>query len=285
MSGRLASCGLGPVVAGVVAMSVAGLVAQAPQTPASPPAAAAAAAAPPPAGRVVEFSNETRFQMDYQVPAAALAALMPAGFTSSVATTGPAKDCNLRVIFIDRVTINGPDGRTLGKGSSRLIYLEAPARDAAGANVRVVVGGLTDDPADAPGPFGNYILATTRNVQRTTTASGTGPTIDVQDWSMMAPSGEHIEMHVKYERGGGNKGAAPQTLRIYSAKNPAFFQMSSQEQVLDILRNTTTNPADRVKEYSFKAGGGSFAKLFDGTEKALSWDNILWLNRTVSVPQ
>lgn len=280
MSGLVKSFGVGPFVAGVVAVSAVGLVAQAPQAPAAPPTATA-----PAPSRVVEFSNETRFQMDYQVPAAALAALMPAGFTSSVATTGPAKDCNLRVIFIDRVTINGPDGRTLGKGSSRLIYLEAPARDAAGANVRVVIGGLTDDPADAPGPFGNYILATTRNVQRTTTATGTGPIIEVQDWSMTAPSGEHIEMHVKYERGGGNKGANPQTLRIYSAKNPALFQMSSQEQVLDILRNTTTNPADRVKEYSFKAGGGSYAKLFDGTEKALSWDNILWLNRTVSVPQ
>ena len=268
----------GPLMAGVIAASVVGLAAQAPQ-PAAPQAAAA------PAGKVLEFSNETRFQMDYHVPDAVLAAMMPAGFTSSVATTGPAKDCNLRVIFIDRVTINGPTGPMLGKGSSHLIYLEAPATDAAGANVRVVIGGLTDDPADAPGPFGNYILATTRNVQRTTTATGTGAIIDSQDWLMQAASGERIEMHVKYERGGGNKGARPQDLRIFSAKNPALFQISSQEQVLDILRNTTTNPPDRVKEYTFKAGGGSYAKLFDGTEKALSWDNILWLNRTVSVPQ
>ena len=45
-----------------------------------------------------------------------------------------------------------------------------------------------------------------------------------------------------------------------------------------------SNPPDRVKEFSFKAGGGSYSKLFDGTEKLLSWDNILWINRTVSVP-
>jgi hypothetical protein len=281
MSGLLKKIGRGPLMAGVVVASAVGLVAQAPPQGA-PPAGAPAAAA---AGKVVEFSNETRFQMDYHVPDAALAALMPAGFTSSVATSGPAKDCNLRVIFIDRVTINGPTGPMLGKGSSRLIYLEAPAKDAAGANVRVVIGGLTDDPADAPGPFGNYILATDRRVQRATAITGAGPIIDSQDWMMAAPGGERIEMHVKYERGGGNKGARPQDVRIVSAKNPTFFQISSQEQVLDILRNTTTNPPDRVKEYSFKAGGGSYAKLFDGTEKALSWDNILWLNRTVSVPQ
>ena len=182
-------------------------------------------------------------------------------------------------------TINGPDGRPLGKGSSHLIYLEAPARDAAGANVRVVIGGLTDDPADAPGPFGNYILATSRSVKRTTTATGSGAVIDTQDWSMQAASGERIEMHVAYERGGGNRGARPQDVRIVSARNPSVVQISTQEQVLDILRNTTLTPPDRVKDYTFSAGGGSYAKIFDGTEKALSWDNILWLNRTVSKPQ
>ena len=78
-------------------------------------------------------------------------------------TQGGAKDCNLRVIFIDRVTINGPDGRPVGKGSNRLVYLAAPVKDSTGENVQLIIGGLTEDPADAPGPFGNYLLATTRD--------------------------------------------------------------------------------------------------------------------------
>ena len=45
--------------------------------------------------------------------------------------------------------------------------------------------------------------------------------------------------------------------------------------------NPTTNPPDKVKEFSFKASGGSYAKLFDGTERPVSWDNVIWLNRTV----
>jgi hypothetical protein len=32
------------------------------------------------------------------------------------------------------------------------------------------------------------------------------------------------------------------------------------------------------------APGGSYAKLFDGAEKPLSWDNILWIHRTVLAP-
>lgn len=232
---------------------------------------------------LVETSSETRFQLDLHVPDAALAALLPTGWTSAVAAQGPAKDCNLRAVFIDRVTINGPDGKPRGKGSNRLVYLVAPVKDPSGASVQLVVGGLTEDPADAPGPFGVYLPASTHTMQRTTTSGSTGPIIDSQDWVFAAAGGERLEMHIKYERGTGNKGNPSET-KFYSAKTPAFYQISRQEQVLDILRNTTTNPPDRVKEFSFKASGGSYAKLFDGTEKLLSWDNILWLNRSVSAP-
>ena len=230
----------------------------------------------------VEYSSEARFQLDLRVPDAALAAYLPPGWTPNIATQGAAKDANLRAVFIDRLTINGPEGRPVGKGSNRLVYLVAPVKDPTGANVQLVIGGLTEDPADAPGPFGNYLLATTHTMQRSTSA-GAGPLMDSQDWAFASSTGERLEMHIKYERGVANK-ANPAEVKFYSAKNPSFYQISKQEQVLDILRNVTTNPADRVKEFSFKAGGGSYSKLFDGTEKVLSWDNILWINRSVSLP-
>src|SRR5580658_7306719 len=231
---------------------------------------------------LVEYSSEARFQLDLRVPDAALAVFLPDKWTSSVAAQGPAKDCNLRAVFIDRLTINGPDGKPVGKGSNRLVYLVAPVKDAAGANAQLVIGGLTADPDDAPGPFGVYLPATTHTMLRST-ASGAGPILDSQDWVFGAATGEHLELHIKYESGVANKGN-PSDVKFYSAKTPGFFQISRQEQVLDILRNLTTNPADRVKEFSFKTSGGSYAKLFDGTEKLLSWDNILWINRSVLAP-
>lgn len=231
----------------------------------------------------VEQSVETRFQLDLHVPDAALAAFLPAGWTPNVAAQGPAKDANLRVVFIDRVAIHGPDGKPVGRtGSNRLVYLVAPVKDGSGASVQLVVGGLTEDPADVPGPFGLYLPATTHAMQRATT-SGPGPITESQEWVFVASSGEHLEMHITFERGVGNRGNPSET-RFYSAKNPGVYQISRQEQVLDILRNVTTTPPDRVREFSFKASGGSYAKLFDGTEKLLSWDNILWLNRSVLVP-
>src|SRR5437870_3981936 len=170
-------------------------------------AAAALAALEPAvhAQTLVEYSSEARFQLDLHVPDAALTPFLPQGWTMNVAAQGPAKDANLRAIFVDRVTINGPDGKPVGKGSNRLVYLAAPAKDPSGANVQLVIGGLTEDPADAPGPFGNYLLATTHSMQRTTT-SGTGPIMDSQDWVFTAATGERLELHLKYERGVGNKG-------------------------------------------------------------------------------
>jgi len=229
----------------------------------------------------LEFSNETRFQLDLAVPQAALNAYLPQGWKSNVATQGAAKDCNLRVIFIDRVTINKPDGAPLGSGSSRLVFLAAPGTDPTGASVQLVIGGITEAADDAPGPFSNYLPAATHTFEKYT-ASGE-PMLESQDWVFTARTGERLEMHIKYERGAANKRNMADT-KYYSAKNPSFYQISRQEQVLDIMRNPTTKPPDHVREFSIKFGGGSYAKLFDGTEKVVSWDNVLWLNRTVLLP-
>jgi hypothetical protein len=232
---------------------------------------------------LIENSMETRFQLDLHVPDAALAPFLPSGWAFNVATQGPAKDANLRLVFIDRVTINGPDGKPSGKlGSNRLVYLVAPIKDAAGLAGQLVIGGLTEDAAEAPGPFGVYLAATTHTMQRST-SSGAGPTMDTQDWTFAAATGEHFELHVKYERGIGTRGPATDT-RFYSAKTPTLVQLHKQEQMVDILRNATTNPPDRVREFSLKAGGGRYDKLFDGTEKILSWDNFVWVNRAVAQP-
>src|SRR5262245_34492969 len=68
---------------------------------------------------MVEHSSEVRMQLDFVVPAPALAKFLPAGWEPNIATQGPAKDCNARMIFIDRVVITGADGAPTG--SNRLV--------------------------------------------------------------------------------------------------------------------------------------------------------------------
>ena len=200
----------------------------------------------------------------------------------NVSTQGPAKDANLRVIFIERLTVHDAEGRPVGDGSSLLVYLTVPATGPNGENVQLVIGGLTEEPADAPGPFGVYLPATTHTLHRIV-STGTNPILETQEWVFAAASGERFEMHITFERGVANRGAVRDT-RFHSAKDPSKYEISRQQQVLDILRNVTTNPRDRVRNFSFHGGGGSYAALFDGTERVLSWDNILWLDREVLRP-
>jgi len=241
-----------------------------------------ASTAPACAQTLVETSLEARFQLDLQVPQAPLSRMVPAGWSLNVSTQGPAKDANLRAIFIERLTVNDADGRPVGDGSDLLVYLTVPVRDPDGEAAQLVIGGITADPSNAPGPFQVYLPATTGTLTRST-SSGSGPIVETQDWSFAAATGEHLEMHITFERGVGNRGAA-RDVRFYSARNPTVYEISRQQQVLDILRNVTTTPVDRVREFSFRAGGGSYSALFDGSERPLSWDNIVWLDREVLRP-
>src|SRR5665213_3875345 len=88
-----------------------------------------------PAAAPVEQSNEYRFQIDLAVNQAALNKALPPDWESAAATAGAAKDCNLRLIFIDRANVQDGAGRVLPPGKDTVVYLEAPVRQtvAAGA--------------------------------------------------------------------------------------------------------------------------------------------------------
>jgi hypothetical protein len=225
----------------------------------------------------VEHSSEVRMQLDFVVPPAALAKFVPAGFDMNVATQGAAKDCNVRMIFIDRVDITKQDGSVADPGSSQLVYLAVPVKQG-----QLLIHGLTANPKDAPGPHGVYQLATTYKVSRSTTANAGSPTMTDEHWEFAAASGEHMQVTLKYERAAARK--ASNEVKFYSAANPSFFQIFKIDQGLDIMRNATIPVRDRVKEFSVKAGGGKIAPLFDGTEKVVSIDALHWYTRGVYLP-
>jgi len=231
---------------------------------------------------VLEQAVEHRYQLDFHVPDAALQKMLPAGWVPAVATAGPAKDANLRMIFIDRVAVMGPDNKPAGKGSTRMVYLAVPVKQASGSNTgQMIIAGLTEDAADAPGAFGVYRRATTAKMSRSIDSSSGAVIVD-ENWEFAGPGGERMEVHVKYERQPANKGGGE--VKFFNPSDPSKYQIFKTDQGIDITRNATTNPPDRVKQFSYKAGGGRIAALFDGSEKVLSWDSFPWYNRTVSAP-
>src|SRR4029078_12741986 len=73
----------------------------------------------------VEHSAAAPMQLDLVVADAALRKMLPEGWEPVVAKAGAAKDCNVRMIFMDRVDITGKDGAAGGhnkKGQLRATY-------------------------------------------------------------------------------------------------------------------------------------------------------------------
>jgi hypothetical protein len=231
----------------------------------------------------VEHSAEVRMQLDFAVPDAALKAFLPTGWEPNVATSGAAKDCNLRMIFIDRVDITKADGSPADKGSNQLVYLAIPIKQSGTNTVgQMLIFGLTADPKDAPGPFGVYMHAATHRMERSTSAGAGKEPLAEEHWEFAAPSGERLELHLKYERGVARRGS--NDTKFFSAKDPNIVQVFKIEQGLDIMRNATVNVRDRVKEFQYKASGGKLAALFDGTERVVSIDALPWYTRAISTP-
>ena len=204
--------------------------------------------------------------------------MLPAGWEPNIAAAGAAKDANLRLIFVDLQNIVGPDNKVLGKGSNRIVMLAAPVKRGT-ETAQMILGGISEDAAlDG---FGVYLKASSSKMTRSASDANSVVT-NSEDWDIAAAGGEHFTLHLKFTRGPANKGGGE--TKFYNPANPGQYQIARTEQATDITRNVTTTPPDRVLEYSLKAGGGKYAALFDGSEKALSWDSQPSYSRIVSTP-
>ena len=218
---------------------------------------------------VTAQSSEYRFQLDLHVNDAVLAKALPAGWVSNVTAAGPAKDCNLRLIFSNISNFVGPDNKLLGKGSNLLAMLVAPVKSADGTQTgQMVLAAIGQDSSD-PGysPIEQATMAkTTRNTEDTN-----GTTVVDETWSFVGADGSKVDMHVKYTRKPANRSVS--TVNYYSPTDPTNYVSVRTEQQTDITRNMTTMPPDRVMDFSYKVSGGKFGKYLDGSEKTLSWDS------------
>ncbi len=146
----------------------------------------------------------------------------------------------------------------------------------------MVVDGITSNPKAAPGPFNVYQAASAYRVERSTHATAGGPIENEDTWDFTGANGEHLALHLTYERGVARKLSAE--TKFFSAADPNSYQIWKIDQGLDIMRNATVPVKDRVKTFEFKASGGRVGTLFDGTERVVSVDALHWYNRAVSSP-
>src|SRR5215475_4279128 len=233
------------------------------------------------ADTLLENTAEFRFQLDFHVNDAALQKLLPAGWETAIATQGPAKDANLRLIFIDRVDVTNPDNTP--KTTDQLVYIAIPVKQTGTNNAgQMIINGLVSDAKQAPGAFGTYVHAPSVKVSRSV-STVEGVTLGEENWEFVGANGERLETHVKYERGAARRNATAE-VKFFDPSNPSAYQIFKVDSGLDIMKNASVPVKDRVKEFTYKATGGNIGALFDGTEKALSWDSFHWYNRAIYNP-
>jgi len=231
---------------------------------------------------LIENSAEFRFQLDFHVPDLALAKMLPAGWEAAIATQGPAKDANLRVIFIDRVDVTSPDNAP--KTSDQLVYVAIPVKQTGTNNTgQMIINGLVSSAKEAPGPFGNYVQAMTAKASRSFTTAN-DVTHGEENWEFVGLNGERLEVHLKYERAPARRNPTTET-KFFNPSNPSAYQIFKVDSGLDIMKNASVPvPDHHVTDFSYKASGGPIGALFDGTERVLSWDSFHWYNRGIYNP-
>lgn len=226
-------------------------------------------------GIFVSSNIDVRTVVGFAVPADALADLLPEGWLPDVASAGPAKDINLRVTFIETLSIRDVDGKALTP--PRIAHLGVPSRPKGGSAGATLLL-MAYSTGGSGGPYGNSILATAV-VERTIRYEPLVEAEVEERWRFRTPGGDAIDLHLRYVRGGLDVVEAVD--EVHSSVRPARYRIYRSEQAVDRLRDAQV---DRIRQVDFKATGPRLSRLFSGAERLVSVVSIPWFSRRVYSP-
>jgi len=230
--------------------------------------------------KLVGTYGEVRTILSFKVSDAAAEKLLPDGWQVSPVSTGPSKDANLNVYFVDLLTVQNPDGSP--GDTCRIAGLAIPAKKkGTDATVPMVIAGFASIPGYVPGPYGNAKLAGA-TVDRHLHRDPAGTTNVEESWEFKSDDGDGIQLHLQYVEGVATRSKIETT--PHSAIKPDFYRIYRIEQAADVVRSTATGTG-RVQKLVFKAIGPQFSQLFDGSEQLISITSLPWYSRQVSLPE
>ena len=232
------------------------------------------------AEKLVGTYGEERTVLAFKVPETAAQKLLPEGWQASPPSTGPSKDANLNVVFVDVLTVQNPDG-TPGE-TFRVVALVVPAKKkGTDAVVPMVVGGFASTLSYVPGAYGNEDLASA-TIDRHAHTDPTGKTNVEESWEFKGNGGDAIGLQLQYDRGVATRSKAE--VMPHSGVKPDFYRIYRIEQAADVVRSTATS-TDGVQKYAFKATGAKLSPLFNGSEQLVSITSLQFYTRQVSLPE
>jgi len=217
-------------------------------------------------------ADAQRTILGFKVPDAAIRKVLPQGWEPDVAISGPDRDINLYLTFIDRLTAQNAEGRALGP--LRLVTVTIPAKKMRSETRGFMAFRLYS--ATASGVPGPYRVAVQADIttERKVRIDPAGTTTVEESWEVRSADADVIQLQVQYVRGSLTPGKTEG--RFYSLVEPSFYRIYRSEQLMDVVRESTT---DRVQKIMFKVFAPKLAPLLEGSEQPIGITSVPWYTR------
>jgi len=235
-----------------------------------------------PAETLVGFNNESRTVLALRVSQAALQAWAGAPWQVSPVASGPFKDANALLVFVNPWLTQDAEGKPTAVPIDRRVALAIPAKHPqTGESANLVARVYHSNAQALPGPYKNSVAPVTVRLVQTLKGTGVEPATGSELWEMRDGGGGVIELRLQYQRGVAARSKPEGKPR--SAADPNFFRIYRVDQGMDVVRSVPAG-IDRVQAYSLRVTVPELRPLFDGSEQLVGIALLPWYMRQVSLP-
>jgi hypothetical protein len=230
---------------------------------------------------LVQQNVDSRVVVTLRVAQAELQSWLPAPWQVNPVASGPAKDSNLTLVFIDRLLNLDGEGKPAAGGAERSLAVVAPAKNSKTDEIaNYVIRIYTSNPQSTPGAYKNSTSAT---VQRDQVLKGTdiGAGVVSEAWTVQDASGGTVELRTQFQRGVPAR-SKPET-KTRGGPDPEFYRIYRIDQGVDVVKSVPSG-IDRTQNTQLRVTMAELRKLFDGSEQIVSMFSVPWYLRQVSLP-
>ncbi|MCB1329616.1 MAG: hypothetical protein KDK28_09280 [Maritimibacter sp.] len=228
---------------------------------------------------LVQNTVENRVLLAFRVDSAALAKMMPDGWTPITLPKGPVAGSNLILSFFDKLLITDAEGAPSDPASQPVMALVAYGTAEGVEGVRSFVTAIYEVPPLVD-PFGLSEAADiTRDAGMRYGADGRTRT---EAWVVQPASGGTFSFDLDYAVK-GYAWSEDGTSMPYSAADPAFHEIYRFDQLAELVMNTTAG-REIDGNVSYSAEIPALSGLFDGTEELVAVVSIPVYLRQVFTP-
>jgi len=222
---------------------------------------------------------DNRLLVAFDVPDAALADVLPKGWTSAPFGGGPFAGADMLMVFIDSHRVVDPEGKPMYGGRYRAMALAAPAK-APGSDETVVSVSHVYVSDASINPYKNSVGA---RVTREVVSTGTGadPATIRQSWTVAPETGGTVALSLAYREGmPGQSQGAP---HIHSAVEPDFYRIYRYDQFADPVMSVPGG-IDRSDSLALDITVPELGALFDGSQTLVGVLDVPWYMREIWLP-